>query len=107
MTSLHPVCKQMRDLRQAARLSLQDAERMVGLPGIVLGSYERGDRQPPLLKVEQILNAFGYTLAAVPKDFDAVRLPSSMAVELRLIADQLERIAKDSAPREVPWSCSA
>lgn len=100
MTSfVHPVCKHMRDLRHAAGMSLHDASKVVGVPAIVLGSYERGDRQPPLAKVEQILNGYGYTLAAVAHDFDAVRLPSSMAVELRIIADQLDRIgATGQAP---------
>lgn len=86
----HPVCKQLRDLRRAARLSLPMAERQSGISGLVLGSYERGDRNPPLSKLEQILNGYGYTLVAIPKDFDAVRLSGTMARELRSIADQLE-----------------
>lgn len=91
---VHPICKQMRDLRVAAGLSLAQAKEVVGLSDIVLGSYERGDRQPPLVKAESILNGYGYTLAAVPKDFDAVRLPSDMAQDLRAIAAQLEKVKK-------------
>jgi transcriptional regulator with XRE-family HTH domain len=101
--SSHPICKQMRDLRRAAGLSLTEAQRLVGVPDIVLGSYERGDRQPPLTKVEAILNAYGYTLAAVPKDFDAVRLPTDMATELRRIADQIDK----EKPNDVPDVSSA
>lgn len=86
----HNICQQMRDLRIAAGLSLREAEEVVGAPAIVLGSYERGDRQPPLIKAETILNGYGYTLVAVPKDFDAVRLPADMAQELRAIANQLD-----------------
>lgn len=88
---LHPVCKQLRDLRLAAHLSLTDAEALVGVPAIVMGSYERGDRQPPLSKLDAILRGYGYRLVAVPVDFDAVRLPSDMANELRAIADQIEK----------------
>lgn len=87
----HHICKQMRDLRRAGGMSLVAAADVTGVPDIVLGSYERGDRQPSLFKVEQILNAYGYTLAAVPKDFDAIRLPSDIAGELRAIADIFEK----------------
>lgn len=89
--NVHPVCKTMRDLRKAAHISLIQAEYRLGISSVVLGSYERGDRNPPLSKVEEILNAFGYTLVAVPMDLDAVRLPMDMATELRSIADQLEQ----------------
>lgn len=89
--SVHPVCKQIRDLRLAARLSLSEAEQLTGISGIVLGSYERGDRVPPLTKIDQILRGYGYRLAAVPVDFDAVRLPGDMANELRAIADQIDK----------------
>jgi transcriptional regulator with XRE-family HTH domain len=81
----------MRDLRFAAHLSLTEAEDAIGVSGIVIGSYERGDRQPPLAKIDTILKGYGYRLVAVPVDFDAVRLPSDMAAELRAIADQIEK----------------
>lgn len=86
----HPVCKQLRDLRKAAHLSLPEAQQRFNIPGLVLGSYERGDRNPPLHKLEQILNGYGYTLVAIPKEFNAIRLYGSMARELRMIADRLE-----------------
>lgn len=86
----HPVCKQLRDLRNAAHLSLDQAARRYNVASVVLGSYERGDRNPPLRRLEEILNAYGYTLVAIPKDYDAVRLVGNMARELRQIADALE-----------------
>ena len=95
----HAICKQFRELRQAAGWSLPEAEERLGISGVALGSYERGDRHPPLEKVEKILNAFGYTLQAVPIGFDAVRLPSNMAIELRAIADQLERSNESAVSR--------
>lgn len=91
MKEVHPVCKTLRDLRQAAGLSLHSAELRFGVSGMVLGSYERGDRNPPLTKIEEILSVYGYTLVAVPKDSTAIRLPEDIALELRLIADHLER----------------
>lgn len=91
MKDVHPVCKTMRDLRNAAGLSLLSAEQRFGVSAIVLGSYERGDRNPPLTKIEQILNVYGYTLAAIPRDQLAVRLPEDLAAELRIIADFLEK----------------
>lgn len=88
---VHPICQQIRSLRRACGHSLDDASALTGYPAVVLGSYERGDRRPSLAKVENILNAYGYTLTAVPKDFDAVRLPGDIAQELRAIASQIEK----------------
>lgn len=92
----HPICKQIRELRRAAGLSLTEAANRTGVPAIVLGSYERGDRKPPLTKVDEILAGYGYVLAAVPNGFDAVRLRADMASELRAIASQLEKEGKNS-----------
>lgn len=102
----HHICTAMRELRKAAGLSLADVEEQKGIGAIVLGSYERGDRIPPLTKAEHILNQYGYTLAAVPIDASAIRLPKNMAAELRAIADQLEgkNALSDVSPE---WSCSA
>ncbi len=86
----HPLCAMLRQLRQAARLSLSQFEERHGIPAVVIGAYERGDRVPPLTKLDHILGCFGYRLAAVPLGVQAVRLPADMVAELRAIADQLE-----------------
>lgn len=86
----HPVAKQLRDLRRARGESLEQAGRRLGISSVAIGSYERGERNPPLLRLEEILNFYGYTLVAIPKDFDAIRLTGSMVRELRMIATQLE-----------------
>jgi transcriptional regulator with XRE-family HTH domain len=99
---LHPVCKQLKDLRLASGLSLAAASALSNVSSIVLGSYERGDRRPPLDKLEQIFNTYGYTRAAVPTHFKAVQLPGDMADTLRTIADQLERTAKGKSAAEAP-----
>jgi transcriptional regulator with XRE-family HTH domain len=92
----HPVCKQLRDLRGASHLSLDQAAKRYGIAAVVLGSYERGDRNPPLRKLEEILNNYGYTLVAIPKDYDAVRLIGNISRELRGIADALEAQQKQN-----------
>jgi transcriptional regulator with XRE-family HTH domain len=88
--NIHPVCTKLRELRRAAGVSLTQVQDRFGVNSVLLGSYERGDRNPPLSKIEEILNVYGYTLIAVPVGLDAVRLPGDMATELRIIADQME-----------------
>jgi len=90
-TKVHPICKQIKDLRVAARLSLAQAEELLGISGIVIGSYERGDRMPSVARIDEILHGYGYRLAALPFDLEAVRLPGDMATELRAIADQIDK----------------
>ena len=86
----HPICALVRQLRQTVGMSLVDFEAAHGIPAVVVGSYERGDRIPPLHKLETILGCFGYKLEAVPLDSSAIRLPGDLVTELRAIANQLE-----------------
>ncbi len=86
----HPLCVMARELRQANGMSLAQFEAKTGFPAVVLGAYERGDRVPPLSKLEVIFRAFGYALTAVPIGTNAVRLPVDVVADLRAIADQLE-----------------
>ncbi len=86
----HPLCLMVRRLRQANGMSLAQFEAKTGFPGVVLGAYERGDRVPPLSKLEIIFRAFGYVLTAVPVGDTFVRLPEDVVGDLRAIADQLE-----------------
>lgn len=97
----HHVCTTMRELRKAVGLSLADIQERYGINAVVLGSYERGDRNPPLHKAEAILRQYGYTLAAVPLSANAVRLTKDMTAELRAIADQLEG---KNALSEMPYA---
>lgn len=62
----HPITALFRELRQAAGLSLTDWEQLTHIPAVVMGSYERGDRQPTLGQTDNILRRFGHELAAVP-----------------------------------------
>lgn len=92
----HPLCALLRELRTAARLSLSAFEARSGFPAVVVGAYERGDRLPPLPKLDLLLGFYGYALRAVPVDRQAVQLPADMAGQLRAIADQIEVAARDS-----------
>jgi transcriptional regulator with XRE-family HTH domain len=92
---MHPVTAQLRDLRDATGLSLVALERKHGIPAIVLGSWERGDRQPTINKIQQVLDVYGYQLVAVPRartlnGRPTVRTPAANAALLRAIADQLD-----------------
>lgn len=85
----HPLCRLVRDLRTAARLSLHQFEIKFGIPAVVVAAYERGDRIPPLPKIDEILTCLGYRLIAVPVDYRSIRLPGDIAAELHAIADQI------------------
>ncbi len=103
----HPLCAMIRQLRQTARMSLSQFEERHGIPAVVVGAYERGDRIPPLHKLEGILRCFGYTLVAVPSDADAIRLPGDMVAELRAIANQLEATQAETEAPGTPVGVSA
>lgn len=90
---LHPVVAKLRDLRHAAGLTLEQVARVHGIPGVVLGSYERGDRRPSIDRVQEVLDIYGYDLIAVPKarpNGRTVRTAEQMTAMLRAIADQLD-----------------
>jgi transcriptional regulator with XRE-family HTH domain len=88
----HPLCLMIRSLRHAAGMSLSTFEIRTGIPAVVVGAYERGDRTPPLSKLEAIFDAFGYRLVALPTGSASVRLSGDMISDLRAIADQLETL---------------
>ncbi len=87
---IHPLCLKLRELRRAANLSLTQFEKLTGIPAVVVGAYERGDRVPPLPKLEQILAHYRYRIDVVSVDASAVRPTTDVVSELRAIADQLE-----------------
>lgn len=89
-TAAHKLCRLLRELRQSAGWSLSTIERKYGMSAVVLGAYERGDRTPPLPKLEQVLGFYGYELQAVPMGSQHVRKATDIVEELRAIADQIE-----------------
>lgn len=60
-----PIAEQMRAVRVDRGLSLPGAEALTGVKAVVIGSWERGDRQPSLAKLRQWVEAFGLELAVV------------------------------------------
>jgi transcriptional regulator with XRE-family HTH domain len=59
------IATQMRLLRQRRGLSLAQAARHTGIEAVVLGSWERGDRQPALPRLREWAEAFGLRLMVV------------------------------------------
>lgn len=86
----HPLCQMIRSLRRAAGISLGTFETRTGIPGVVVGAYERGDRVPPLSKLDTIFRHFGYQITAIPVGAASVRMSGDMIADLRAIANQLE-----------------
>ncbi len=64
----HPICALLRELRHKAGLSLTDVEaKSHGLhKAVVVGSYERGDRMPPLASADALLGFYRHQLTVVP-----------------------------------------
>lgn len=61
-----PIVVQMRAAREAAALTLAALAQRVGIPAVVIGSWERGDRQPSLSRLRRWLASLGYDLHAAP-----------------------------------------
>lgn len=92
---MHPVVGLLRELRRTAGLSLMDIERQHGIPAVVVGSYERGDRRPTVEALQRLLDIYGHQLVAVPRERTldgrpTVRTAAQITAVLRAIADQLE-----------------
>lgn len=66
MPTPDPIVIQMRAQRERLNLSLPRAAQRCNMPAIVIGSYERGDRQPPLFRLRGWVEALDFRLLAVP-----------------------------------------
>ncbi len=78
---LHPICEKFRTLRRDLGLSLSQVEEKTGgaWKAVVVGSYERGDRQPSIARADALLRLYGQRLAIVPADTpDRLRKPPSL-----------------------------
>ncbi len=95
---IHPLCRLLRELRRQAGLSLGQVEARYGMSAVVIGAYERGDREPPARKLEAAFAIYGYKLTAVPISDRAVQLAPDMVSSLRAIAAQLEDRAQNLTP---------
>jgi transcriptional regulator with XRE-family HTH domain len=65
VSDLDPIAAQMRAVRLRRNWSLPQAALRVGLEPIVVGSYERGDRQPGLRRLRQWVEGMGLRLLLV------------------------------------------
>ncbi len=92
---VHPLCARLRELRHATGMSLAQAAHKFGRSAIVMGAYERGDRIPPVTKLVELYEDFGYHLVAVPISDAATVPPRDMAATLRLYAERLEAMGFD------------
>ncbi len=81
----HPICLLIRRLREARGESLAAFEARTGISAVVVGAYERGDRTPPVSKLDGVLRALGYELYARPRDLD-VALPTADLAKLLIQA---------------------
>ena len=105
-TPPHPVITQMRELRNAAGLSLQQLERQHGMKAMSVGSWERGDRHPPVEQIQRLLDIYGYDLVAVPKarrvnGRPTIRTAADITLALRTTSDMLQTIADQLDPEEL------
>ena len=84
----------LRALRKSAGWSLEKAAEITHRPAVVIGSWERGDRQPTVPALDQLLAFYGYRIAVVPIasviDGQRVRTSEEIASTLRAIAEQIE-----------------
>jgi len=58
----------MRAAREAIGETLLTADARTGIPSVVLGSYERGDRNPSLHRAAEWVAAFGHRLVVLSPD---------------------------------------
>jgi len=76
----HWICQYLRALRKGEPgrgMSLDKLGEQIGVPGNTLGSYERGQRDPNLHRVDRILAHYGYRLVVekIPNGDPALPTP--------------------------------
>lgn len=74
MPDIDPIAAQMREARLRRGWSLPAAGVKTGLGHMTIGSYERGDRKPPLQKLRQWVEGFGLRLLVVGAADDPSRV---------------------------------
>lgn len=101
----HPLCAELRRLRNAAGLSLERFAQRYGVPAVRMGSWERGDRMPTLSAFDKVAGVFGRRLALVPADLDVPallaeleRLRTFEAYVMASVADRVRADGGDSTP---------
>lgn len=83
----------LRELRRSSGLSLAQFQEKTGVPAVVMGSYERGDRKASLDRAEDLLAFFGKKIVVVDAegtDSAHIRTREELAGMLREAASLLE-----------------
>lgn len=70
----HRLAVELRRFRNERGWSLLAAQAHTGVDMVVIGSYERGDRQPPMGRLDALAGHYGMQLAFVPKGTDMASL---------------------------------
>ena len=89
-------------LRKQKGWSLHAAAAATGIQAITIGSYERGDRAVRVSRANEILAAYGYTLAVVPLGADVeqpLKDPGD-AVWIRRELDELKALLNAGRTQE-------
>jgi transcriptional regulator with XRE-family HTH domain len=91
----HLVGANLRLVRERSRMSLHDVEVASGdkLKGVVVGSYERGDRAVTVARLLELAAFYGVPAASLLPGDGAGTSASEMAVALDQAADFLRRHA--------------
>ncbi len=90
----HPICRLIRQLREARGEALAQFAARTGFSAVVVGAYERGDRMPPVAKLDIVLRALGYELYARPRTETAVIPDADLA---KLLMHAAHRLATGTA----------
>lgn len=83
------VCIVLRRMRESNQITMRQAGAMIGVSHSAISQFENGKLRLPDFRIEQLVNAYGYT----KEDFDKIigRAPIlDPAVECRKMIDQLE-----------------
>ena len=78
----------MRAAREARGWSQAKAGARIGVHPIVLGSYERADRNPPVDRVVDVLSAYGLTLVVA----DAVAVDAARRARIEALRAELAQL---------------
>lgn len=95
---IHSAAIELRRLRRARGLSLAALSAHTGVPTVVIGAWERGDRRMLLdARVDAVFAFLGKRFGLVDLDQpDQTGTPVAIAATLRYVADRIERHNK-------PW----
>lgn len=98
MSAPDPIAVQLRAARQHRGLSLEAFEHKFGIKAVVVGSWERGDRQPAISRLREWCEALDHQLVALgPAEDAAGNVWLEYAVQYDLPEGGTDLIECDSA----------